>query len=173
VSHLPPHSGDGWPRRFQHARSVPLGQGLVSLTLHSGATTRDVAGVAAMMHPAVYLDHRTVQPDGTAVSLIFREIPSDVPESVPLPALPSQGPDVMADASTVGPTAWQPDVDAATVPAHGGLTPYELAVWELVSSSPGGAYGARIVRIIRREDPETVIAFAELLRDRRCGCHRT
>jgi len=152
---------------------VPLGQGLVSLTLHSGATTRDVAGIVAMIHPEVYLDYRAVQPDSTAVSLVFREIPAGAPESAPLRPLPASGPDAAADAPALVSGGWQPDVNAADVPAHGGLTPYELAVWELVSSSPGGACGARIVRIIRREDPETVIAFAELFRDRRCGCHRT
>ena len=155
---------------------VPIDGGRHALTLHSGATPRDLAGVAALLPPSVLVDHFASRPrGGTVVTLIFQELPSGVADSaaVPVPVCPV--PD-LADALTLPGDAdaggWIPEVGAAAGPDPG-ITPYQLAVWEVITATGDGAAGARMVGLVMRMLPEEVMHLADLLRVRRparCAC---
>jgi hypothetical protein len=90
---------------------------------------------------------------GTVVTLVFQELPPGVRESEAVPASVCPVPD-LADALTApGDTdgdagGWVPPVTA--VCPDPGLTPYQFAVWEVVTAANDGAAGARMVGLVMR-----------------------
>ncbi|MDT3446769.1 hypothetical protein [Pseudofrankia sp. BMG5.37] len=57
--------------------------------------------------------------------------------------------------------------------SHPGLTPYQLAVWEVITAAGDGAAGARMVGLVMRLRPEEVMHLADMPRVRRparCSC---
>lgn len=170
------NGADGWPAARPRAEVVPLDGGRHAVTLRSGALPRDLAGVAALLPPSVMVDHFASRPSGgTVVTLVFQELPSGVADSaaVPVPVCPV--PD-LADALTVpgddDAGGWVPQVGAAVGPDLG-ITPYQLAVWEVITAAGDGAAGARMVGLVMRMAPEEVMHLADLLRVRRpsrCAC---
>ena len=170
------NGADGWPAARPRAEVVPLDGGRHAVTLRSGALPRDLAGVAALLPPSVMVDHFASRPSGgTVVTLVFQELPSGVADSaaVPVPVCPV--PD-LADALIVpgddDAGGWVPQVGAAVGPDLG-ITPYQLAVWEVITAAGDGAAGARMVGLVMRMAPEEVMHLADLLRVRRpsrCAC---
>jgi hypothetical protein len=169
----PPDDLPGWPERWEPARLVPLDGGRLGLALHAGAWGRDLAGVARLISDACYVDHARSEPGGTSVVLIFQE-PAPSGSAALRPGPSGWTPAASADAATIpGELGWVPKVGAATGPDQG-ITPHQLAVWELLTAAPDGASGARLVdAVMHRLPPETVVVLADLLRDRRgdrCSC---
>ncbi|WP_041259343.1 hypothetical protein [Pseudofrankia inefficax] len=141
------------------------------LTVRSGATTPElVAGVAAL--PAsILVDALSMDRAGSGVVMTFRDFPPGVViDSAPWPG--QTAPEDPADAITAAPvegSGWVPEVGQAVGPDRG-LTPFEQAVWELVSAARDGAAAAWIAVLIRRVPPQGVVALADLALGRHCGC---
>jgi hypothetical protein len=92
-------------------------------------------------------------------------------DSSPWPT--AEGPEDPAQAPTVvtGESAgWVPQVGPAAGPDRG-FTPFDLAVWELVTAARDGADGAWIMTLIRLAPPPAVVALADLVREQRRGGH--
>lgn len=151
--------GNGWPL----VRALTLPERGYGLEVQAGATPAEIGTVVAGLPPASFVDHMPARQTG--VVLLFRRFPDGVPD----PAVPSGGSGGGQEAVTL-PGGWVPDV--AAVPDRG-LTPYQVAAYELISAAADSAIGARVFDLVRREAPETVVALAGLLRDRtrgRCRC---
>jgi uncharacterized repeat protein (TIGR03917 family) len=82
------------PASWSTARVVPLGGGRHALTIHAGATSHDVAAAVARLPVSVFLDHRSVRPDGSAVTLVFRELADGTPDRLASPVPAAPGPDL-------------------------------------------------------------------------------
>ena len=128
-----------------------------------------------LLPPSSLVDHLASRPrGGTAVSLVFQEFPPGVADSAAVP-VPSGPVDDLDDTLTTpgdDPAGWVPAVGAA-VCSDRGLTPYQFAVWEVVTAAGNGAAGARMVGLVMRMAPEEVMHLADLLRERRprrCSC---
>ncbi|ONH29493.1 hypothetical protein [Pseudofrankia asymbiotica] len=161
-----PHEQPGRPRRREPARLVALGGGRLGLALHTGARGRDLAELARLIEDALYVDQARPEHGGTSVVLIFQDQPPEI--SPPTPARGGSGVAAAASAEATTITGgWVPDVGAAVGPDRG-ISPHQLAVWELLTAAPDGASGARLADAVTRLlPPETVVVLADLLRDRR------
>jgi len=168
----PPGDLSGRPARQEPARIVALDGGRFGLAVPAGTEGRDLAGLTRLIGEARYVDHARPEAGGTSVVLIFQE---QVPGGAPSRPEPSNAPPAaIADAVTTPGDlgGWVPTVAAATGPDRG-ITPHQLAVWELLTAAPDGASGARLAdAVLRRLPPDTVVALADLLRGRR-GCRCT
>ncbi|MDT3440981.1 hypothetical protein [Pseudofrankia sp. BMG5.37] len=166
---------NGWPAARPRAHVTPLGGGRHGVTLRSGATPRDLVGAVSMLPPSILVDHVASRPyGGTTVTLIFQE---GAGQAVAVSVRPCAVPD-LADALTTPGDAdgqeggWVPAVGTDVAPDPG-LTPYQLAVWEVITAAGDGAAGARMVGLVMRMLPEEVMHLADLLRVRRpsrCSC---
>ncbi|MDT3445724.1 MULTISPECIES: hypothetical protein [unclassified Pseudofrankia] len=163
-----PHDQPGWPRRREPARLVALGGGRLGLALHTGARGRDLTELARLIDDALYVDHARPEHGGTSVVLIFQDQAPEVSPPSPVHSRSGVAPTASAEAATI-PGGWVPDVGTAVGPDRG-ISPHQLAVWELLTAAPDGASGARLVDAVTRLlPPETVVVLADLLRDRRDG----
>ncbi|WP_131831650.1 hypothetical protein [Pseudofrankia asymbiotica] len=109
--------------------------------------------LANAIPPAVYLRYRVGSPSATDVVLVFRENPAG------------------AEAPTRPPAGWAPSTDG--VPDRG-LTPHQMAMYELIMAAPDAATGTRILDLVTRADPAGVVALGRMLdaaRHGRCICH--
>jgi hypothetical protein len=134
--------------RWNPVELAARGGGLFEMTLPSGATPEDVAARALTMPPAVYVDHRPASLRDTDVILRFRENPAGREIS------PTRG------------DGWTPQVGAAVGPDRG-LTPHQMAMYELITAAGDAACGARILTLVTRAEPAEVMALADVLRQRR------
>jgi len=168
----PPGDLSGCRARREPARIVALDDGRFGLAVPAGTGGRDLASLAQLIGEARYVDHARPEAGGASVVLIFQ---AQAPGVAPSPPQPSNSPPAaIADAVTTPGDlgGWVPPVAAATGPDRG-ITPHQLAVWELLTAAPDGASGARLTdAVMRRLPPDTVVALADLLRDRR-GCRCT
>ncbi|WP_238438610.1 hypothetical protein [Frankia nepalensis] len=130
-----------------------------------------MVAVAAELPPSIYLDHHAlVSEDRESVTLRFRELPPGVLGNWPSGSAGGAWVDAVTAAGDAA--GWLPDVDA--VPDRG-ITPYQLAFAELIQDAADVAAGARLVAVLLRVPPETVMVLAGMLRDKRarvCGCAR-
>ncbi|OHV58683.1 hypothetical protein BCD48_42275 [Pseudofrankia sp. BMG5.36] len=126
------------------------GGGVYELTIRSGATPRDLATIADVMLPAVYLRCRVLP--ATDAVLVFGANPAG------------------AEAPVRPPAAWTPSTDGMP---DGGLTPHQMAMYELITAAPDAATGTRILDLVTRAHPAAVVALAQVLytaRHGRCAC---
>ena len=151
---------------------APLDGGEHSLLVRAGASSGELAACAAEMPAAILTDVLATRPVGSGVVMTFREFPPGVvvgSGSGSGPGLP--GGDDPAAAPTVAAgvvSGWVPDVGQQAA-ASRGFTPFDLAVWELVTAARDGAAGAWITTLIRLVPPAAVVALADLLREQRRG----
>jgi len=140
------------------------------LTARCGATSAEVATGMAGLPASVLADAVVIDRAGAGVALWFRNLP---PVAVPSPG--PDGSDAPTEAATVPPAAterWVPELGPATGPDHG-LTPFDLAVSELLRAARDDAAGALIMTMVRLVPPPAVVALGELVRDARhgrCSC---
>ncbi|ONH24882.1 hypothetical protein BL253_28830 [Pseudofrankia asymbiotica] len=126
---------------------------MYELTVRSGATARDVMTLVDAMPPAVYLRYRAGSPSATDVVLVFRENPA--------------GP----EAPLRQPAGWAPSTDG--IPDRG-LTPHQMAMYDLITAAPDVATGTRILDLVTHAHPAAVVALGQMLhaaRHGRCTCH--
>jgi hypothetical protein len=136
-----------------------LDGGRYAVTLLDGATDEDFRAAAALVPPGTGLDPRATRADRTAITLIYRVAPPDDDAVAAVAGGP--GPGRVGAAARAG---WTPDV-AATGPDPG-LSPYQLAVGELLTAAPDAAAGGLIAGLIfSAGHPPAVVALADLLRD--------
>jgi hypothetical protein len=144
------------------------------LSARSGATARELVAAAAELPPCSLADAVLIDRSGSGVVLMFKGLPPGVVvDSAPWPSCRCR--EDLAQALTIPPAAVPPAAASAWVPAVGaevgpdrGLTPFQFAVWELLSAAPDGAAGARLAQAVTRLlPPQTVIVLADLLRERR------
>jgi hypothetical protein len=140
-------------------RAVALPGSGYGLEVLAGATPVELASVASGLPPAAFVDHASL---GGGVTLLFRRFPAGVPD----PAAPAGRGDGGPDAVTVAP-GWVPQVGGF---ADRGLTPYQVAIGHLMTATDDPAIGARIFGLVQREDPETLVALASVVRPRHCRC---
>ncbi|ONH29122.1 hypothetical protein [Pseudofrankia asymbiotica] len=175
---------NGWPAARPRAHVVPLDGARHAVTLRSGATPRDLVGVVSMLPASFLVDHFASRPrGGTAVTLVFQEFPAGVRDGEAVSVRPCAVPDLAealtipgdpdsSDGSADDGGGWVPAVGTDVVPDPG-LTPYQFAVWEVITAAGDGAAGARMVGLVMRMRPEEVMHLADLLRVRRpsrCSC---
>jgi hypothetical protein len=129
------------------------------LNVEVGATPGEIATVAATVPPASFIGHLRLGREG--VGLLFRRFPKGVPDPVALADA--------AEALTLPGewSGWVPDVSGTP---DRGLGPYQVAAGLLLTATDDPAIGARIFDLIRREDPETVVALGSVVRPRGCRC---
>ncbi|WP_235498082.1 hypothetical protein [Frankia sp. R43] len=112
--------------------------------MRAGATLRDLVNVTATLPRVVYIDHRTMVRNGTDVILRFRSATDG--------ALPAD------------PGGWVPTRE---VPGHGGWTPYQDGLHTLLVTMPEGPTGERLWDELLGLDPRSVVALADMVRNRR------
>ncbi|MBL7499651.1 hypothetical protein I6A84_13055 [Frankia sp. CNm7] len=122
-----------------------------------------MATLAGLLDGAVYRDTARQEPGSSAVVLIFDGGPVGSPAGGSWP-----GPVADGDAVAAAGGGWVPQTGAAAGPDRG-ITPYQLALWELLHAAPDGAAGARLLDAVRVLAPETVVVLADLVHDRRGG----
>jgi hypothetical protein len=142
------------------------------LRVRATATARELVAAAASLPPSVLLDAQEIRPAGSGAVLWFRELPPGVvADSAPWPTSnrPTEAADPAA-APTVVPgrrvEGWVPTLGPATDAVHG-LTPFDLAVWELLHAARHASAGAWIMTMVRLVPPEAVVALADLVREAR------
>jgi hypothetical protein len=149
---------------------MPLPDSGHGLEVEYGATPVEVALSAVTMPPASFVSFMSNQRHPSGVVLLFRRFPDGVPD----PAAPAGGGGGGLEAMTVPGGAvegWVPDLSKVERPTPDlGLTPYGVAMAELLGAVADLADRALVLDLVVRADPRAVVALAEVLRQRRaCG----
>lgn len=142
MTSIPPPPGDrGWDpyqgRPFVAVERRP--RGVFDMTVSSGAVLRDFVDVTASLPRIVFVDHWSVLPGGTDVTLRFRSV----------------------DHGAGAGGGWVPTGDAS---GSAGWTPYQDALHTLFVAAPDGPTGERLGRDLLRIDPRSAVALADMLR---------
>lgn len=152
----------GWePWRLVEASSEA--DGWHHLVVRSGASTRELVAVAAGLPAACLVDVVPMDRAGNGAVLVFREFPAGtVADSAPWSGPGSQDGSGGVTQTAAGSGGWVPAVGGAAGPDLG-LTPYELAVGELVRAAADEAEAARVVGMLGRVHPSTFVVLADML----------
>jgi len=140
------------------------------LTARCGATSAEVASGVAALPMSVLADAVVIDRAGAGVALWFRNLPPVAEAAAPGPD-GSDAPTVAAGAAA-GWEPWVPELGPVAGPDHG-LTPFDLAVSELLRAARDDAAGALIMTMVRLVPPAAVVALGDLVREARrgrCSC---
>ncbi|MBL7494047.1 hypothetical protein I6A60_38205 [Frankia sp. AgB1.9] len=141
-------------------RAVLLPDNGYAVDVEFGATPGEIATVVATLPPASFVSHLPVGRQG--VALLFRRFPKGVPD----PEAVAAGAE-MVTLPGDAPGGWVPDVSG--LPDRG-IGPYQAAAGLLLTATDDPGACARIFDLLRREEPETVVALASVVRPRGCRC---
>jgi hypothetical protein len=128
------------------------------------------------MPASVLVDALALRPAGAGAVLMFQEFPPGVVltvESGPAPAAPGGWAAWEAAAlADIDPLdeggGWVPDVGPTAGPDRG-MTPFDLAVADLLRAARDSAASAWIMTLVRLVPAPAVVALADLLRECRRG----
>jgi hypothetical protein len=153
---IPPDKSEPSRPPWQLTYATPAPGNRHHLWLFPGATSRELAAVAAELPPTVYVDHHALAPGAEAVILTFRDLPDGVTLGSAPWDVPTPDPAVATDAVTrpARQPGWVPDLRAVADP---GISPYTLVAQELIAAAWDGPDRARIFDLVTRESPQTVI----------------